>query len=301
MKLADFLTKEEGDDSRKLPDGRYAATYDPLGRCYNIGCGVTVGVTKDTVWTAQELEAHETAELAGVVAGVAKLVKVPLGENRFTVLQSFAYNVGLGALASSSVLRAVNAGKFDAVPAALRLYVHAKGAVGPVPGLVKRRNDEIRLWNLPDTVAAPPDIKTPKSVPPAIKEPSPMGNASTIPANSAVASNPIVSAAVKAATAPIKSIWSSLTGVLSSVAGGAAATVLTTLAPNLTGEVVGILGILAAIVSVAAHIYALVSGQIATNNATIALAENLLNEIETAFGGKTFTFDNNPSTPAAVS
>ena len=51
MKLADFLIQEEGNDSRRLPDGRYASTWDPLGRVYNIGPGITVGVTKDPVWT----------------------------------------------------------------------------------------------------------------------------------------------------------------------------------------------------------------------------------------------------------
>ena len=128
-----------------------------------------------------------------------------------------------------------------------------------------------------------------------------MGNASTIPANSTVSSNPVVAAAVNAATAPIKSIWSSITGIISSIGGGAVATVLTTFAPNITAEIVGCLGIAFAIVNAAAHVYALVSGQIATNNATIALAENLLNEIEQAMTNKTFTFDNSPSSPAAAS
>ncbi len=168
MKLEEFLTREEGDDSRKLSDGRFGSTWDSLGRCWNIGDGITVGVTKDTAWTAEELQAHEDAEFAGTVAGVAKLVKAPLGENRTVVLQSFAYNCGIGALAHSSILKSVNAGQLDAVPAELREYVHAKGASGPVPGLVKRRNDEIKLWNTPDGIETP-DLRTAKNVPVAMK------------------------------------------------------------------------------------------------------------------------------------
>jgi hypothetical protein len=38
-----------------------------------------------------------------------------------------------------------------------------------------------------------------------------------------------------------------------------------------------------------------VTGLSATNNATIALAENLLNTIETSFGGKPLVFDNSPN------
>ena len=88
--------------------------------------------------------------------------------------------------------------------------------------------------------------------------------------------------------------------MLSSIGGGAVATVLTTLAPNLTTEIVGALGIAFAIVNTAAHIYALVSGQIANNNATISLAENLLNEAEAMFGGKPFVFENSPSSTSAA-
>ena len=171
MKLEDFLIRAEGDDSRHLPDGRVAATWDSLGRCWNIGIGITQGVTKNTVWTQEELRQHEEAELAATKTAVANLVKVPLGENRTTVLQSFAYNCGLGALAHSSILRSVNAGNFDEVPAELRQWVHAKGASGPVPGLVSRRNAEIKLWNTPDSSPAVTPISAPQAAPPAIRKP----------------------------------------------------------------------------------------------------------------------------------
>lgn len=168
MKLEDFLIVEEGDDSRHLPDGRIAATWDPIGKVFNIGPGLTHGVTKDTVWTQEQLKAAEDAEFATARAAVANLVKIPLadlGENRTTVLESFTYNVGVHGLAISSVLRDVNARKFDAVPAALRLWNKAHGVV--IRGLIKRRNDEIRLWNHPDDVPPPSDLKTSKNVPPA--------------------------------------------------------------------------------------------------------------------------------------
>ena len=299
MKLEDFLTKEEGDDSRRLPDGRYASTWDKLGRCWNIGCGVTIGVTKDTVWTAEELRQHEEAELASVVAGVAKLVKVPLGENRRTVLESFAYNCGLGALSHSSILKSVNEGHFDAVPSELRQYVHAKGASGPVPGLVNRRNDEIRLWNQPDSI--PTSITTPKNVPQAFtQETKPMATTSPAPTPSAIVNaNPVVAAAVQTSTISLSSIWSSITGMFSSVAFGGIGAAVSALAPNLTIEVLAGLGVLAAIVSAIAHLYALITKVNASNNATITLAENFLNQVDVALGGKGFSFDN--AAPATAS
>ena len=165
MKLEDFLIKAEGDDSRHLPDGRVAATWDSLGQCWNIGIGITQGVTKNTVWTQDELCQHEEAELASTKAAVARLVTVPLGENRMTVLQSFAYNCGIGALAHSSILRSVNANRFDEVPGELRQWVHAKGASGPVLGLVRRRETEIHLWNTPDEAPPSTSLNTPIKAP----------------------------------------------------------------------------------------------------------------------------------------
>ena len=43
------------------------------------------------------------------VPGVARLVKVPLNDNQFGALVSFAYNIGTGALGRSTLLRMVNA------------------------------------------------------------------------------------------------------------------------------------------------------------------------------------------------
>ena len=159
-----------------------------------------------------------------------------------------------------------------------------------------------------DGIAGPITIAALKSAPAtrpvSVPTQKPTTEASTMttstPATSPVSANPVVAAAVKAATAPIKSIWSSITGIIASIGGGAVATVLTTVAPNLTAEIAGSLGIAFAVVNGAAHIYTLITGQIANNNATIALAENLLNEIENLVGGKPFVFDNgSPATPAA--
>jgi lysozyme len=76
--------------------------------------------------------------------GVADLVKVQLTQNQFDVLVDFAYNAGVGALAKSGLLRAVNAGNFDAVPDELMKWTKGGGKV--LPGLVKRRQAEAVWW-----------------------------------------------------------------------------------------------------------------------------------------------------------
>lgn len=76
---------------------------------------------------------------------VARLVKVPLTDNQFSALVSFQFNTG--SLASSTLLKKLNAGDYRAVPEQLLRWVHAKGRY--VEGLKNRRNAEIALWNTP--------------------------------------------------------------------------------------------------------------------------------------------------------
>ncbi len=71
---------------------------------------------------------------------VTHLVKVPITQDQFDALVSFAFNCGEGALAGSSALKAINEGRMADVPAALALWNKAGGKV--LPGLVKRRADE---------------------------------------------------------------------------------------------------------------------------------------------------------------
>lgn len=90
-------------------------------------------------WLAEDMRQAE--------ADVTRLVKVPLNENQFSALVSFVYNVGPGALQSSTLLRLLNAGNYDAVPRELNKYVLSKGQ--RLKGLVRRRAREGALWSKP--------------------------------------------------------------------------------------------------------------------------------------------------------
>ena len=75
---------------------------------------------------------------------VTKLVTVPLLQHQFNALVSFVFNVGCGAFSKSTLLKRLNSGRFDDVPAQLRRWNRAGGTV--VKGLVSRREREIGLW-----------------------------------------------------------------------------------------------------------------------------------------------------------
>ena len=84
------------------------------------------------------------SDVEAFAQGVTAELRRDIDDAQFSALVSFAYNVGLGACRSSSVLKAVNAGDFEAVPRRLGLWVKGGGKV--LPGLVKRRAAEAALF-----------------------------------------------------------------------------------------------------------------------------------------------------------
>ena len=82
---------------------------------------------------------------------------------QFSALVSFAYNVGVPAFRSSSVLKAVNAGRFGDVPRCMGLWVKGGGRV--LPGLERRRAAEAELFLSETPAQAGRGVAgTPKSV-----------------------------------------------------------------------------------------------------------------------------------------
>ena len=75
---------------------------------------------------------------------VNSAVKVPLKQNQFDALVSFSFNVGDGAFRDSTLLKELNARRFDRVRPELLRWT--KGANGIEPGLVNRRTDEADLF-----------------------------------------------------------------------------------------------------------------------------------------------------------
>jgi lysozyme len=74
---------------------------------------------------------------------VEQLVKVPLTQGQYDALVSFTYNEGT-VLQSSTVLKDLNAGSYDAVPARLEEWVFGGGV--KLPGLVARRKAEAAMF-----------------------------------------------------------------------------------------------------------------------------------------------------------
>ena len=94
-------------------------------------------------------EAQATSMLAADVRSaeqaVARLVKVPLTQGQFDALVDFCFNLGTGRLASSTLLKVLNGGRYaDAAEQLLRWDI-AGGQENA--GLKARREAEFALWH----------------------------------------------------------------------------------------------------------------------------------------------------------
>lgn len=110
-----------------------------------IGYGATgPDIRMGMKWTQEEADERLAEDLARFAEGVERLVLVDLTDNQFAALVSFAYNVGLGALAGSTLLRKLNADDFQG--AADQFARWNKGGGRVLPGLVRRRAAERDLF-----------------------------------------------------------------------------------------------------------------------------------------------------------
>jgi lysozyme len=77
-------------------------------------------------------------------SAVSSLVRVALTQGQFDALVDFCFNLGAGRLAGSTLLRALNGGRYEAAAEQLLLWDLAGGEVNA--GLKARREAEFKLW-----------------------------------------------------------------------------------------------------------------------------------------------------------
>jgi len=114
-----------------------------------IGFGHTgPDVIKGKIITADQAEKLLIADLVKYDADIARYVKVKLNQSQYDALVSFVYNLGARALATSTLLKKLNAGEFDAVPREFLKWDKARvnGMYKALPGLTKRRKSEAALF-----------------------------------------------------------------------------------------------------------------------------------------------------------
>ena len=125
---------------------RLKAYPDPAtnGDPWTIGYGSTgPHVHPGLTITQAEADALLAKDLARFEAGVEQ-VAPGATDNQFAALVAFAFNLGLGALSGSTLLKKHKAGDYAGAQAEFGKWVKAGGKV--LPGLVKRRAAEAALY-----------------------------------------------------------------------------------------------------------------------------------------------------------
>lgn len=137
---------------KKFEGCKLKAYRCPAGVC-TIGYGHTSAagapeVRDGMIITQADAEDILKRDIVKYEIAVMDLVKVKLTQNQFDVLVDFAYNAGVGNLKSSTMLKKINSGDLDAVPAELMKWTKGGGKV--LPGLVRRRQAAGAWWTAQD-------------------------------------------------------------------------------------------------------------------------------------------------------
>ena len=133
----DLLKRSEGYRSHTYLDAAGIATIGYGHRLLSQECFAN-GIT--------EAEAEEIllSDLSGAEQAVQRLVRVALTQGQFDALTDLCFNLGAGKLASSTLLKELNAGQYDAARQQLLRWDHV-GSQENV-GLKVRREAEFQLW-----------------------------------------------------------------------------------------------------------------------------------------------------------
>lgn len=130
---------------KKYEGCRLKAYKDPVG-ILTIGWGQTgEWIKPETVITQDEADWTLKDEIQKVEFQVNKLLKKPANENQLAAMICFAYNVGVGNYAKSTLLNCFNKGNVEAAAQEFKRWNKAGGHV--LQGLVARRQAESELFS----------------------------------------------------------------------------------------------------------------------------------------------------------
>jgi lysozyme len=171
-----LLQKFEG---CKLKAYRCPANVCTIGYGHTSAAGTPTVIDGMTI-TQQQADDILSRDLQQYEAAVTMMVHQPLTQHQFDVLVDFAYNAGVGNLKSSTLLKKVNAARFDDVPTELLKWNKGGGKV--LPGLVRRRQAEGAWWVSGEHVDEHEQRADPDPVPVRTMADSKQGNAALVTA-----------------------------------------------------------------------------------------------------------------------
>ena len=119
----------------------------PAGK-WTIGYGHTRGVKSGLRASKGECDKMLLEDLHEAGNAVRSAVNVPLSQNQYDALVSFVFNLGAGNFRSSTLLKKLNKGLYEEIPAQILRWNKARvdGQLTELRGLTRRRTAEAALW-----------------------------------------------------------------------------------------------------------------------------------------------------------
>jgi len=125
-------------------EGLELEAYKCAAGVWTIGYGHTKGVQEGDVWSEAQADEMLEIELEEFEGYINDNVTVTLSQNQFDALVSWVYNLGPANLKASTMLKVLNSGDYEGVPAQIKRWNKAGGKV--LEGLIRRREAEALLF-----------------------------------------------------------------------------------------------------------------------------------------------------------
>lgn len=135
----------KGKDLIKKYEGCELEAYKCPAGIWTIGYGHTgQDVFEGKIITQQEADSLLSKDLTRFEKFLNRVIKVPINQNQFNALASFTYNLGMGALQNSTLLKKLNNNDFTGAANEFDRWVYGGGK--KLEGLVRRRKEEKELF-----------------------------------------------------------------------------------------------------------------------------------------------------------
>jgi|TARA_B100000900_G_scaffold393014_1_gene389074 lysozyme len=135
---------QEGLELIKKFEGCRLEAYRCSANVLTIGYGHTGGVLETDVITQDVADKLLKEDIAKFEKYVNVNVAVELNQNQFDALVAWTFNLGVGNLRSSTMLKKLNESDYDSVPFEMRRWNKAGGKT--LDGLIRRRKAEGLLF-----------------------------------------------------------------------------------------------------------------------------------------------------------
>lgn len=150
-------------------EGLRLEAYQDEGGVWTIGYGHTKGVKRGHTITEEQAEAFLREDLASVRKAIKLYVKVPLSQRQYDALASWTFNLGVGNLRSSTLLKVINRRDYEGVPEQIVRWnkVKVDGKFKVSRGLVRRRTAEAAMFAMDAPFASDggePMVQKPRAV-----------------------------------------------------------------------------------------------------------------------------------------